>query len=614
MQGGGKCINAAAAQDGDKAKTDLVYGGSFFKIEAGKTAVCEVKYVGVASSVELMIDSATNKADKRSGNVTVSGLKFAGEGSKAEEPEGPEGDSVDWSKVEAQALGFASVEEYTVAPAEDNKSADITYEGVTTNYNNVEMDITEAAAEKNQMHLTVKNNGENTVNLRVNLVNNDLLNDEEAQNSAVNKSATQNGVAVRTDLEWGGSYFDIPAGQTAELVIVYEGVANKLQLMIDSAIYGDEGTHSGDITVSELKFAKGGESSSETPALPEANNQGVTVNGANLAVTGDTGVYVVISDGTSSSMRVVYANLQGGHYQNLWMDATAIARTKNVFSVKVTNNGSAKLTFRVDIESATQKEHTTCCNVSATQDGTAVFTDTTWGGSKFEIEAGATAVCKVTYTTAEGPTNVKFFLDSCINEDTAAYTCDVTLSEMAFEGEGSYEPSKPEVPSGDPVALTFNVENGSGYTVTAGEDNKSCTLAYVGKGNTYKPATAECAALAAGNNTFTIKIKNNKDTAVTVRVDVQGTNKISSGSGETDATNKSATNVGGTGLYTDTEWGGTKITIAGNEEVTLVITYDESMDQGAVKNILIYVDSAGGDENDHDASVTVSGFLFSKQD
>ena len=34
------------------------------------------------------------------------------------------------------------------------------------------------------------------------------------------------------------------------------------------------------------------------------------------------------------------------------------------------------------------------------------------------------------------------------------------------------------------------------------------------------------------------------------------------------------------------------------------------MSQGAVKNILIFVDSMGGDENDHDASVTVSEFVF----
>ena len=248
------------------------------------------------------------------------------------------------------------------------------------------------------------------------------------------------------------------------------------------------------------------------------------------------------------------------------------------------------------------------------------WTDLEWGGSKFEIEAGATAVCAVTYDTSMGPTNVKMYFDSCINEDTAKHSGDVLLAEMAFSGEGSYTPAEPTptpTPSGDPVALTFNMEANSGYTMSAGEENKSWTLSYAGKGNTYSPVTADCAALAAGKNTFTVTIKNNKDTAVTVRVDVQGTAWVNTDSSNeaqgTDATNKSATCTGGSGLSTDTAWGGTKVTLAAGEEVTLTITYDETMEQGAVKNILIFVDSMGGDENDHDASVTVSGFFFEKK-
>ncbi len=609
-----KAINAAASQDGGKVNTDLVYGGSFFTIGAGKTAICEVKYAGVAAALQLMIDSSTNNDTKSSGNITVSGLKFAGDG---EEP--PKDTTVDWSKIDAQELAFADAEEYHVAPAADKKSAGITYTGVTTDYANVEMDITGMAASKNYAHLTVKNNGTAAVNLRVNLVNNDLL-AAGGNNSSVNKSSTQNGATTRTDLEWGGSYFDIPAGQTAECVIVYEGVANKLQLMIDSAIYGNTEAKSGDITVSELKFASGEESTPSTPSLPTADNKGITVNGTKLEVKGNTEDYIVVSDETANTLRVAYADLDGATYKNLWMDATAIARTKNVFSVKVTNNGSEKLTFRIDIESATAHgtNNIVACNLSAKQDGADVWTDLEWGGSKFEIDAGATAVCAVTYDTAMGPTNVKMYFDSCINEDTAKHSGDVTLAEMAFSGTGSYTPSSPSTPTADPVALTFTTEAESGYTVTAGEDNKSATLAYVGLGNTYKPVTAACAELAAGKNTFTIKIKNNKATPVTVRVDVQGTtwvntNPDNSGQG-TDCTNQTATCVGGSGLYTDKDWGGTKVTIDANQEVTLTITYDETAAQGAVTNILVYVDSMGGDANSHDASVTVSGFVFSKED
>lgn len=344
------------------------------------------------------------------------------------------GETLDWSKVEAQELAFPSTEKYTVTPAADKKSAQVTYSGVTTDYSNIEMDIASLSAGKNAMALKLKNNGTAAVNVRINLVNAEKL-AAGAQNSAVNTEATQDGAAVRTDLEWGGSYFDLSAGKEAECVVMFEGTADKLQLMIDSAIYGNTEAKSGDLTVSALKFANAG----ETPA--------------------------------------------------------------------------------------------------------------------------------------------------------------------------------PSVPEGDPVALTFNVEENAGYTVTAGEDNKSATLAYQGKGNTYKPVTAECAALAAGKNVFTLTIKNNKAEPVTVRVDVQGTTSVSTGEGSsTDCTNVSATCTGGSGLYTDTTWGGTKITLAAEEEVTLTIAFDATMAQGAVKNILIFVDSMGGDENDHDASVTVSGFLFTTKE
>ncbi len=534
---------------------------------------------------------------------------------KPDTPTPPAGETLDWSKVEAQELGFESAEEYVVTPAADKKSADITYEGVTTNYHNIEMDVTESAAGKNAAHLKIKNNGTAPVNVRFNLVNDEQL-AAGAQNSAVNKSATQDGVTVRTDLEWGGSYFDLEAGEEAECVVLYEGVANKLQLMIDSAIYGNTEAKSGDLTLSELKFGAGDEGG-ETPELPEANNQGITVNGAKLTFVGNTeaGEYVIVTDTTANTMRVAYAKLAGGSYKNIWADVKTIARTKNVFSVKVTNNGTGKLVFRVDIESETQKEHTSCCNVSATQDGSEMYTDTTWGGSKFEIEAGATAVCKVTYTTAEGPTKVKLFFDSSVDQDKNTYDGDVLLSEMAFEGEGSYMPVEPDVPAGEPAALTFTAEANSGCTATAGAENKSWTLGYTGKGNTYKPVTADCATLAAGKNTFSVTIKNNKDTAVTVRVDVQGTTSVSTGdNSSTNCTNVSATCTGGTGLYTDTTWGGTKVTLAAGEEVTLTITYDATMAQGAVGNILIFVASAGGDTNDHDASVTVGNFLFTKKD
>ena len=200
-----------------------------------------------------------------SGNTVDQGTEYqwmatSAKGAPLNPPEKPdtEGAELDWSKVAAIAPTFQSTEVYTVV--NEGTKSNVTYSAVGgASYLNVEMDITEAAAAKNYVHLKVTNNGDAPSKIRVNVNN--------GANSAINLSATQDGVEVKTDLEWGGSYFEIAAGQTAELVVKFGGVAAKLQLMIDSATYGDTGTYAGDLTFDEIKFAAVGEVN--VPEQPE---------------------------------------------------------------------------------------------------------------------------------------------------------------------------------------------------------------------------------------------------------------------------------------------------------------------------------------------------------
>ncbi len=326
------------------------------------------------------------------------------------------------------------------------------------------------------------------------------------------------------------------------------------------------------------------------------------VTAADLAFASNDG-YTVAPSSDKKSAGITYTNVSGTSYQNVNMDVTAAAANHSFMQLTVKNNGTVAVDLRINVQNGGK-----CLNAAASQDGEKARTDLQWGGSFFTVEAGKTAVCEVKFVGVA--TSVELMIDSSTGSE-ATRSGNVTVSNLKFAGEGQGT----ETPSGDPVALTFTKAENSGYTVTAAEENKSWTLNYVGKGNTYNPVTAECAALAAGKTTFSVTIRNNKDTAVTVRVDVQGTTRVDTSNGNgsgssTDATNKTATCTGGTGLYTDLQWGGTKVTLAANEEVTLTITYDGAMAQGAVKNILIFVDSMGGDENDHDASVTVSKFIF----
>ena len=136
------------------------------------------------------------------------------------------------------------------ATANDDNTLDISYTDIAGNsYKVVELQgIATSLQANNVFTATVTNNGTETVNLRVNLTANKVGN-----NDSCNVSATQDGTAVRTDTEWGGSFFTIEAGATITVQVVYDNTRTLLavQFMVDSSV-GDETLRSGDITVSDM--------------------------------------------------------------------------------------------------------------------------------------------------------------------------------------------------------------------------------------------------------------------------------------------------------------------------------------------------------------------------
>ena len=150
-------------------------------------------------------------------------------------------------------------------------------------------------------------------------------------------------------------------------------------------------------------------------------------------------------------------------------------------------------------------------------------------------------------------------MDSSVHEDTATHSGDVTFSAVEFSGEGSVDvpdepdPDEPEIPA-DGSALAFTSQ--LGYTVSSsGVASESVNVTYDGLTQPYANIQADISSYAAGNDTFTVTIANNGDAAVQVRVDIQGTTKVSTGAGsKTDACNVSATCTGGSDLRTDTTW------------------------------------------------------------
>ena len=141
---------------------------------------------------------------------------------------------------------------YTATANEDN-TLDITYNDIGgSSYKVVELQgIATSLQANNVFTATVTNNGTETVNLRVNLTAIKVGN-----NDSCNVSATQDGTAVRTDTEWGGSFFTIEAGATITVQVVYDNTRTLLavQFMVDSSV-GDATLRSGDITISDMALA-----------------------------------------------------------------------------------------------------------------------------------------------------------------------------------------------------------------------------------------------------------------------------------------------------------------------------------------------------------------------
>ena len=342
---------------------------------------------------------------------------------------GDEKVEIDWSTITAIDPAFGTTDKYIVAV--ENGAANITYTEVGgSTYINTGMDIAAAAVGKNVLHLTIKNNGTTDSQVRINVVDAELI-ASGAQNASTNQSATMNGETVNTDLVWGGSFFLIPAGATVEAVINFTGEVENLELMIDSS-RNDAENRSGDITVSDIKFASAdGSGSTDTPQPPVDVPAG---DGSALTFwVSDASKYTISSADAVTSVNVKYAGADNT-YAPIGAYVADLANANNTFSFKLTNNGTETIGIRADVQGTTKVGNSDCINKVATVDGAEVYTDMEWGGSKFEVAAGATVTVIISYDIATdkgAATNVMFFVGSHLGTG-ADVAADVTLTDFHF--------------------------------------------------------------------------------------------------------------------------------------------------------------------------------------
>lgn len=518
----------------------------------------------------------------------------------------------DWSKIDAASVEFSNSDngvgtDYKVTPAADGKSAQITYTKAG-NYDNVNFNASEAAAEKNWMHLTLKNNSSTaTNNIRINIRN--------AENTAtINAFGFGNDSLLVTNAG-EGTTISLSPNMTMEVEIKFNGIAGNVELMLDS-MQANVVEKASDITISDIKFDIQGEL--EIPETPVEDNNGVTINGQKVKFDGNVGgqPYAINTDEESNSMNVTYTAAQGASYHNIKADIAAIASDKNIFSATITNNGENVVSVRVDIvASRAVNANTNVCNLSATMDGESVYTDLEWGGSMFNIPAGATVEIEVVYDTSYGPSTLQFLIDTATYGDTATHEGDVTFSKMEFSGEGEVTDPEPEEPITPPEGGTTEVdlgavkvegntvENGGPYTAKV-EDGKLGVTYTEAKGNSYLNVNLTQGAIevAAQNNVLTVQVTNNGTATVELRIDVMTDTKVNN----TNACNISATQDG-VAVRTDTDWGGSFFTIEAGKTVTIQVVYDGAR---TITGIQFLIDSFMGTDTTHAGNITIGDMAF----
>lgn len=386
-----------------------------------------------------------------------------------ETPEVPAGD-VTFTAGEDIGLTFVNSDNvgnpYTIDQPEDKKSAEVTYTEIGQTYANLVAAVADEDAGKNAYGMTLTNNGEAAVNVRVdvrdtvNIVSDSSgagYDDGTPRHSCLNTNAfyreagTEEWTSATTDNSWGGSTFVFEAGKTYELIVVYdtetftcqdivltgEYSVSDITIFIDSHVAN--GPYSGDVKIEHINFGTATVTEGEEPETPELEpviEEGATyaanpLSGEDaVAMTFAASAYTVTAAADNKSMDVTYTGVKGNAYAVV-NAMYASEAGDNAFSFKVTNNGDAAVNLRVNLLNSGAN-----VNVGATQDGVGVRTDMEWGGSFFTVDPDET-ITGVVYFGAE-ITEVQFMPDSSIGDETAR-SGNLSFSEYKF---GAFEPVK----------------------------------------------------------------------------------------------------------------------------------------------------------------------------
>lgn len=285
-------------------------------------------------------------------------------------------------------------------------------------------------------------------------------------------------------------------------------------------------------------------------------------------------VYTLDPAGTATDTVNVTYTAKGDSYDNVAADISV--SDKNAFSMKITNNADTETNVRVNMIAVTAPSaNNASCNVYATYEGTAVRTDSEWGGSFVTVPANSSGYVNVWY--ASPIKQVQFMIDSHL-EDSTIRSGDVTFSEFKFAMDDGVEfddtvPEPPETPT-EQELLIDGMYAWGGYTLAKAEDNKSVEVTY----GTETPGVNQWAAVAQDfnsgifgeNDIFSVKVENKGTAPVVFRVNIENA--------ESTSFVKSASYTDETGAVTDVVGGGGymgNITLEAGKTITVKVVFEK---------------------------------------
>lgn len=527
------------------------------------------------------------------------------------EPQPPETEGdYELSETANVALGFVSAgSAYTITDtSEDTKTSyNVTYselESESWGENLVASgsDIVRFSNNNNTFGLTVKNNGTEAVNVRVDVMDTSIEvsggnNDGKPKHQCINDSAYQDNIAVTTDKEWGGSKFAIEAGETSRLIVIYDGNPDKISVFLDShmpKVNGSPVVYSGDVDISEFNFCVAtGEGIPEPAAPVEVPEVPETPTEQELLIDGmyAWGGYTLAKAEDNKSVEVTYGTETPGIDQ--WAAVaqdfnSGIFGSNDIFSVKAENKGTAPVVFRINIENAT--DNVSFVKSASYTDETGAVTDASGGGGymgNITLEAGKTITVKVVFEKDASITRFSLNFDSH-TDNYATASGDILLSEFKLSSDPIPQvPGDQTAPSDSDGIALGTINQWGGYTVTPSSDGTSFRITYAGLSQQWAgfgcDLTSEMVSTAT---TLSMKVKNDGTSASSFKVDV-GTKPT-----EGDLVNKvtAASYTDADGSH-DVTLGSYMVTIPAGETVTLTVTFTNDN----INGMNIFVDSLESD-------------------